>query len=83
MPGSRTPSPVRRRNRSPPTLVRPRSVYRRLTNTVSPRRISWANQTRRNGPAAMRRANVQHMRQRNSIAVGINNRGQLVVIQNP
>ena len=80
-----TPSPPRRRvNRSPPRLERPHSVRRRLnTSTVSPRRISWANQPRRNGPLVMRRANVSHARQHNSVAVGINNRGQLVVIQNP
>lgn len=83
-----TPSPNRRiRNftgsnqRRPPSLRRSRSVRRRVSS-VTPRRLTWANQPR-GGSVPVRRVSVNHMRQHNSVAVGINSRGQLVVIQNP
>ena len=82
-----TPSPNRRiRNftgsnqRRPPSLRRSRSVRRRIN--VTPRRLNWTNQPR-GGSVPVRRVSVNHTRQHNSVAVGINSRGQLVVIQNP
>ena len=77
-----TPSPMRRRSASRSPAQRSRSVRRRLSpRQMTPRRLLFGNSPPRGAP--LRRANVSHLRQHNSVAVGINRRGQLVIIQNP